>query len=113
PSIVGAFLCPNGGVLVSGEFQRSPGVSGNLRESQSSWPDLEVDMQPEHLHEDRPAIAVVAGMVDVLQTARRRHTWPEVRCVIRLDDVLATVPQPAVAKEESETAEGEVFTVRC
>src|ERR1035437_10802926 len=58
----------------------------------------EVHMQAQHSHQDRTTIRVVAGMVDVLQSARRRHASPAVCGVVGLDDVLATVPQSTVAE---------------
>jgi hypothetical protein len=58
-------------------------------------------MQSKHLHEDRSAIPVVAGMVDLLETPGRRHASPEMRGVVRLDDVLAPIPQRAVAEEKT------------
>jgi hypothetical protein len=73
----------------------------------------ELYVQPQHFHEDLAAILVVTGMVEVLESATRRHASPQVCRVIGLDDVLATVPQPAVAEEESETAEGEIVAVQC
>ena len=51
----------------------------------------EVRMEAEHLDQDRAAIAVVAWMIDELQAAGRRQASPEVRRVIRLENILASV----------------------
>jgi len=51
----------------------------------------EVRMEAEHLDEDRAAVAVVAWMVDELQAAGRRQASPEVRGVVRLENILASV----------------------
>src|SRR5262245_45266297 len=72
----------------------------------------ELDVKAEHLDEDWPAIAVVARMIDVLQTARHRQATPEVRRVVGLDDVLAAVAERPVAKQESLAAEPQIFAMR-
>jgi hypothetical protein len=69
-------------------------------------------MQPEHLHEDRPAVPIVARMVDVLEATRRRQPAPEMRGVVRFDDILTTVRERPVAEQESLAAKGEVLAVR-
>jgi hypothetical protein len=66
-------------------------------------------VQPEHLHENRPAILVVARIVDGLQAARRRQPAPEMCGVVRFDDILATVPQRAVTEQESLAAKRKVL----
>src|SRR5580765_6905319 len=72
----------------------------------------QVDVEPEHLHEDRSAITVVARMIDVLQTPGRRDSAPVVRRVVRFEDVLAAVAQRPVSQQKAQTPERQVLAVR-
>ena len=54
------------------------------------------------------AVAVVAGVVDVLQAGGEVDAAPDVDGVIGLQDIFAAVVQGAVAEKEPKTAIGEV-----
>src|ERR1700751_207437 len=68
-------------------------------------------MQPERRHEDRPAVAIVAGIVDVLDAGGDIDSAPQVQGVIGLDDVFPTVIQMAIAEQEAETSSSQVVLV--
>ena len=65
---------------------------------------LELHVRPEGGHDYRPAIAVVAGINDVLNAGSQIDSAPDVCRVIRFEDVLPPVVQPSVAKKEAVTA---------
>ena len=57
-------------------------------------------MKPEGRHEHRPAVTVVTGIVDVLQSRRDVDAAPHMGGVIALDNAFAAVVQGAVAEEK-------------
>ena len=61
--------------------------------------------------DDGAAVAVVAGIVDVLHAGREIDSAPDVHGVVRLEDVFAAVVEVAVAEEESEASGGEIVLV--
>ena len=69
---------------------------------------LEIDVGAEAGDEDWAAIAVVAGIVDVLEAGGEVDAAPGVNGVVRLDDVFASVVKVAVAEEKTEAAIGEI-----
>ena len=65
-------------------------------------------MHPHRLDQNRPAILVVAGMVDVLEVERIEEAAPGVQVVVALQNIFAGVVELAVAEQESEAAELEI-----
>jgi len=61
-----------------------------------------LDMQAEGWREDRAAVAIVAGVVDVLRIERGEDAAPHVQRVIGFENVFAAIVQVAVAQQESE-----------
>jgi len=74
----------------------------------SDYAQLEIDVGAEAGDEDWAAIAVVAGIVDVLEAGGEVDAAPGVNGVVRLDDVFASVVKVAVAEEKTEAAIGEI-----
>jgi hypothetical protein len=72
---------------------------------------LELDVEAEGGDEDRAAVAVVAGIVDVLQAGSNVDAAPKVGSVVGLHNIFAAVVESAIAQEEAETAVGEVGLV--
>ena len=68
-------------------------------------------MGAERGDEDRAAVAIVAGIVDVLQAGGEVKAAPDVRGVVGLDNVFAAVVQSAIAEEKAEAAIGEIVLV--
>ncbi len=66
-------------------------------------------MHPDRFNQHRPAILVVAGVVDVLQVERIVDASPRVQVVVALENVFAGVVQVAVAQEEAEAAELQII----
>src|SRR6202521_437087 len=58
-------------------------------------------MSPQARHHHRPSVAVIAGVDDVLHSGSDIDSAPDVRCVIRFDDVLPAVVQLSIAQEET------------
>jgi len=56
-------------------------------------------VKPEGRHKHRPAVAVVTGIVNVLQARRDVDAAPHMGGVVALDNVFAAVVQGAVAEE--------------
>src|SRR6516165_4269149 len=75
------------------------------------WNRSEIHMQPDRLHERRPAVAVVAGVGDELGAGRQEETTPDMRGVVTLENGLAAVAQPPVAEEKPESAERQILGV--
>src|ERR1700743_1901934 len=59
---------------------------------------LEIDVHADGFNQRRPAILVVAGVIDVLQIERVEDAAPGVQVVITLENVLAGVVQFAVTQ---------------
>src|ERR1700683_190319 len=59
----------------------------------------------------RPAIAIVARVVDALEAHGRKHSAPSMEGVIGLDDIFAAVIQAAIAEQKSQATECQVFLV--
>src|SRR5579863_4034146 len=68
-----------------------------------------LDMQAEGRSNQGAAVAVVAGVVDVLRVERREDSAPHVQRVVGFDNVLAPIVQFAVAEQEAEASEGQIF----
>src|SRR2546422_8203524 len=68
---------------------------------------MEANRGPRH----RAAVAIVAGIVNVLQDKRSKEPTPEVARVISLDDEFPPVIQPAVAQQEAAPAKRKVAAV--
>ena len=68
-------------------------------------------MGAERGDEHGAAVAVVAGVIDVLQAGREVDAAPDVGCVVGLHDIFAAVVETAVAEQEAEAAIGEVGLV--
>src|ERR1700674_5862773 len=58
-------------------------------------------MSPEGRHHHRASVAVVTGVDDVLHSGSDIDSAPDVRCVIRFDDVLPPIVQLSIAQEEA------------
>ena len=72
---------------------------------------LELDVGAERGHQHRAAVAVVAGVDDMLQAGREIDAAPHMDRVVRLHDIFAAVIESAVAEQEAEAAIGEVGLV--
>ena len=70
-----------------------------------------LDMKAQRRRKQRAAVAVVAGVVDVLRVERSEDAAPDVQRVVGFDNVLAAVVQFAVAEQEAEASEGQIFLV--
>src|SRR6476660_2312631 len=68
---------------------------------------LEVESQRRHNH--RAAIAVVAGVVDILETRGRINAAPNVQGVVHLYDIFAAIVETAITQQKSRAAEREIF----
>src|SRR6267154_3891033 len=66
-------------------------------------------MSAERWHHHGPAVTVVTGVVNVLESGRQVDAPPNVRCVIRLENVLSPVAQPAIADQETVAALGKII----
>ena len=69
-------------------------------EIKGSWQGsaLELQVKPQARHQHGSAIAVISGMVDVLQIEGAEEAAPYVEVVIRFDDVLPPVVQSTIAQ---------------
>jgi hypothetical protein len=65
---------------------------------------LEFEVKAETRNKDRASVAVVAGVIDVLEIEPGVETAPEVGVVIGFEDSFAPVVQVAVAEKELESA---------
>src|SRR5215475_529060 len=72
---------------------------------------LELQVNSGRGHERRPAIAVVAGIIDVLQIESSKQTPPDVGVVVRFLDIFSAVVQVSVAQQESLPSKPEVALV--
>ncbi len=68
-------------------------------------------MEAERGDEDGAAVAVVAGIVDVLQAGGEVNAAPDVGCIVGFDDIFAAIVEAAIAEQEAESAIGEVILV--
>jgi hypothetical protein len=59
--------------------------------------NLEFEMEAQCGHKHRSSVAVIAGIVDVLKPEGRINAAPDMKRVIRFDDVFAAVIEPAVS----------------
>jgi len=67
---------------------------------------------PAHgLDPDGAAVAVVAGIVDVLDIEGEEETLPGVPGVVALDNVLASIVQAAIAEQKTEAAVLQIILV--
>src|ERR1700733_11941252 len=71
----------------------------------------EVDVGADAPDPDRTAIAVVAGIVDVLYVKGEEETPPCMEGVVAHDNIFTAVGKVAVAKEEAEAAVFQVILV--
>src|SRR5260370_693868 len=96
-----------------GSGKADQGVCGVLegRERGGIIGVLELDMRAQCRNQHRAAVAVVAGVRDVLHTGSEVNAAPGVDCVVRLDDILAAIVQFAIAENEAKAAIGEVGLV--
>src|ERR1700730_13684303 len=83
--------------------QRSTGKStgGNRDARGRKVRALEFHVSPQARHHYRPPVAGVAGVDDVLYAGSDIDSAPDVRCVIRFDDVLPPVVQLSIAQEKT------------
>ena len=58
---------------------------------------LEFEMQAQRWRQHRSPVAVIAGIVDVLEPKGRINPPPDMQRVIRLDDIFAAVIEPPVS----------------
>src|SRR2546425_2807972 len=72
---------------------------------------LKLDVDSRAWHEHRTAIAVVAGIHDVLKIERKKHSPDHVRGVVRLQYRFAPVRQSAIAEQKAFSAELKVLLV--
>src|SRR5277367_4896128 len=70
---------------------------------------LKLNMQAQSRDEHRPAVAVVAGIIDMLQTERGINSAPGVQRVKRFDNVFPAVIQTAVSQKEAIATESEIL----
>ena len=65
-------------------------------------------MQSEAGDKHRAAIAVVAGILDMLQVRGCVNSAPDMRGVVGLDNIFATVIQTAVSEKKAQASVGEI-----
>src|SRR5262245_39120547 len=68
-------------------------------------------MQPHSRDQNRAAVAVIPGVVDVLKIEREEGAAPQVNGVISLDNILPSIGQPAIPKQKAETPKREVLAM--
>src|SRR5437879_2317500 len=69
---------------------------------------LELQMQSQRRHNHRSPVTIVAGIVDVLHAKRRVNPAPQVKGVVTLDNVLATVIKAPIAQKKTQSTQREV-----
>src|SRR5580658_5278 len=97
---------------IRGRRHPSPLPNGfsQFTDSNMSFPVcLEIDMRPNGADPGRTAIAVIAGVVDMLHIQRIKQPAPGMPVVIALDDILAPIIQVAVAQQKPQSAELQVL----
>ena len=62
---------------------------------------LELQMQPERWNQHGSAVAIVAGILDVLQPRCHVYSTPDVRRVVGLHDIFAAVIESAVTDQKA------------
>src|SRR5258708_20956686 len=72
---------------------------------------LEVHMKPQTRHQDRSAVAVVAGIVYALQVESGVDTPPDVDVVVSLEDVFAPVIESAIAQQKAQSTQPQIILV--
>src|SRR5258706_1731334 len=72
----------------------------------SSAPSSEIDVQTRGGNERRAAVAVVSGVMNVLDVEREIDAAADVGRVVCLDDARRSVAQRAVADQEAQAAGG-------
>ncbi len=68
-------------------------------------------MEAEAPHQHRSAIAVVAGIVDVLQIQAGENPAPHVSVVVGLCNIFSPIIERAIAQKEASTAQRQVVLV--
>ncbi len=68
-------------------------------------------MEAETGSQHGPAVAIVAGIVDMLNIDARENSAPYMGVVVALDDIFAAVIQGAVAQQKSQTSQREIVLV--
>src|SRR5579871_655527 len=72
---------------------------------------LELHVRAKGRHRHRTAVAVIAGIVDVLHARRQVNPAPHMRRVVRLEYGFAPVIQPAIAEQEAQATIGKISLV--
>src|SRR5438128_3691482 len=65
-------------------------------------------MRPHPRHQHRPPIAVVSGMVNVLQAGGEIQSAPHLCRIVTLDNIFAAVPESTVADEKTIATIGQI-----
>src|SRR5262249_37707843 len=68
-------------------------------------------MQPHSRHQNRAAVAVISRIVDMLEIEREKGAAPQVNGVVPLDNILASISQPAITEQKAESPEREVLAM--
>ena len=71
--------------------------------------DLELQVQAQCRNQDGAAIAIVAGIHDVLESEGRVGATPGVQRVIGFDDIFAAIVEAPVPEKKTEAAESKVL----
>src|SRR5580693_1192808 len=77
-------------------------------EARATYPS-KLDVKAEGRRKHGAAVAVVAGVDDVLRVESGEDATPHVKRVVSFDDVLAPIVQPAVAEQEADASEGQIL----
>jgi repressor of nif and glnA expression len=66
-------------------------------------------VQAERRNQNGAAIAVIAGIVDVLKIEAGVNATPEMHGVIGLEDIFPAVGEAAISQQKAESAESEIL----
>src|SRR6185437_11266149 len=89
----------------------TPMTASAMRTSEASGL-LILHVQPQSPHRDRPPIAVVPRIADVLHLGTELHVVPELGAIEGLEDLLGPVVQPSVPEQKSDAAIGQILAMR-
>src|SRR5579872_4602393 len=68
-------------------------------------------MKPDGRSQDRPAVAVITGIGDVLNVERAEDPAPQVGRIVSLEDPLVAVVDLSVSQDKSQAPESQILPV--
>src|SRR5579884_3063124 len=66
-------------------------------------------METQPRNEDGATVAVVTGVIDVLEIEARIDASPGVESVVHLGDILSPIVEPPISEQKSKSAERQIF----